>query len=539
MRGVFSGSVWGLFCGSLILAMVSLMYDAPAASTPPKAPLVTAPVEAPQPDATTQDTAEAPEIADDTAPESTTQTTAPRVSTPEIEEMVVTDAQTAPAQQPTTEVVVDGFSEPADDQSPEIAATTEDPVLPNPQGLSPQMPETESDVIVSTAPAALPEVETPDAPADAESDPAPEPQDVIIIAEADVPEAAPTAPEENETPDATVIEDVTDEDTTEIEESPSDVVVTMPSDETAPEKTAADDEQPSEEQADAPEEQMPVDDAPTTDAETPDVITLIPEGASNLPTGNGSVQINRPNSEAPATQAAQEETVIVVTDPSLPAISRYSMLSQNPENKPMVSVVLIDDGDFAGAIPALAGIPFPVTVMLDPGSADARDKMVAYRAAGIEVGILAELPDGATPSDVEVYFEAAFSMLPETVAVLDGAGTLSSGGSRQTGQVIETIAAEGRGLVTVSRGLNSLAREAGKLDVPNAAVYRDLDSDGQAARVIRRFMDQAAFRARQESGVVLLGRVRADTISALILWGTANRAGQVALVPVSSVLLAE
>ena len=68
---------------------------------------------------------------------------------------------------------------------------------------------------------------------------------------------------------------------------------------------------------------------------------------------------------------------------------------------------------------------------------------------------------------------------------------------------------------------------------------RDLDAEGQDARVIRRFLDQAAFRARQESGVVMLGRVRPDTISALILWGTANRAGQVALVPVSAVLRGE
>ena len=54
--------------------------------------------------------------------------------------------------------------------------------------------------------------------------------------------------------------------------------------------------------------------------------------------------------------------------------------------------------------------------------------------------------------------------------------------------------------------------------------------------MIRRFVDQAAFRARQESGVILLGRVRPDTISALTLWGNANRAGQVALAPVSAVL---
>lgn len=72
-----------------------------------------------------------------------------------------------------------------------------------------------------------------------------------------------------------------------------------------------------------------------------------------------------------------------------------------------------------------------------------------------------------------------------------------------------------------------------------AEIYRDIDGDDQDARVIRRFIDQAAFRARQESGVVLLGRVRPDTISALILWGTVNQGSDVAFVPLSAILTQE
>lgn len=53
---------------------------------------------------------------------------------------------------------------------------------------------------------------------------------------------------------------------------------------------------------------------------------------------------------------------------------------------------------------------------------------------------------------------------------------------------------------------------------------------------MRRFLDQAAFKARQEEGVVMLGRLRADTVSALLLWGLQDRANSVALVPVSALL---
>ena len=82
-------------------------------------------------------------------------------------------------------------------------------------------------------------------------------------------------------------------------------------------------------------------------------------------------------------------------------------------------------------------------------------------------------------------------------------------------------------------------RAAEQAGVPAVVVYRDLDIENQDARVVRRSVDQAAFRARQDSGVVLVGRMRPDTISALILWGTANQDGQVAIVPVSSVLTAQ
>nr|WP_320179439.1 divergent polysaccharide deacetylase family protein [Roseovarius pacificus] len=73
--------------------------------------------------------------------------------------------------------------------------------------------------------------------------------------------------------------------------------------------------------------------------------------------------------------------------------------------------------------------------------------------------------------------------------------------------------------------------------MPSTTVFRDFDAKGQDATVIRRFLDQAAFKAGQdENGVVMVGRLRPDTISALLLWGLQDRASSVALAPVSAVL---
>jgi hypothetical protein len=55
---------------------------------------------------------------------------------------------------------------------------------------------------------------------------------------------------------------------------------------------------------------------------------------------------------------------------------------------------------------------------------------------------------------------------------------------------------------------------------------------------MRRFMDNAAFRAGQEEAVILVARLRPDTVSVLLLWGLADRASRVAMAPVSYALKA-
>ncbi len=69
------------------------------------------------------------------------------------------------------------------------------------------------------------------------------------------------------------------------------------------------------------------------------------------------------------------------------------------------------------------------------------------------------------------------------------------------------------------------------------SILRDFDGEGQDARTKRRFLDGAAFRARQDGSVVMLGRLTPDTLSALLLWSLQDRAASVAMVPVSAVLI--
>jgi hypothetical protein len=135
-----------------------------------------------------------------------------------------------------------------------------------------------------------------------------------------------------------------------------------------------------------------------------------------------------------------------------------------------------------------------------------------------------------------VSLSATFDALPEAVAVLEGNGS-GVQMSRSVSDQVNAFAGEtGRGVILQANGLNSALKLAVKNRVPAAVVFRDFDGGGQGPTAMRRFLDQAAFRARQEGGVVMLGRVRPDTISALLLWGLQDRSSRVALAPVSAVL---
>ena len=152
---------------------------------------------------------------------------------------------------------------------------------------------------------------------------------------------------------------------------------------------------------------------------------------------------------------------------------------------------------------------------------------------------MVNLPQGAQPTDAEVTMSVALNGMPEIVGVLEGTGEGLQGSREVADQVTRILQASGHGLVTQNKGLNSMPKLALKEGVPAAPVFRDFDSEGQGARVIRRFLDQAAFKAGQEGGVIMLGRLRPETIEALLVWGLADRVGSVALAPVSAVLLGQ
>ena len=231
-----------------------------------------------------------------------------------------------------------------------------------------------------------------------------------------------------------------------------------------------------------------------------------------------------------------------VAEPSqdLPPLEKFAGAFENPEGKPLMSIVLIDDGSSPIGFEALSSFPYPLSFAVDadwPGAAEAAAR---YRAAGFEVLAMADLPQGANAADAEVAMQAYLEAVPEAVAILEGTDTGLQSSREAAEQLAPILLESGHGVVMQPKGLNTAQKLLSREGVKAASVFRDFDAKGQEATVIRRFLDQAAFKAAQEDGgVIMLGRMQAETVSALLLWGLQDRASRVALAPVSAVLMGE
>lgn len=478
VKSVLGGALTGVVVSAIALSTASLIAEQPPGAAPPAPPQQAVP-DGPAPGAPDSPATPA-------APPP--QGAASPVGTPEAPRAPAHPGASGPVDTTPAAAPAPGTA-PRRPDAPAAGTDTTRPraatgVLPAPQGAAPAVPVSESDISVSTDPAQPRQ---------------PDPQPGGDPAPAGLPDSPSEPPLDG-------------------------------TGEVAPPPPVADAADPAQAPEGALRSTPPVSRIGTTDA-LPDEIT----GDSDprvraAPSGQSTFAPTPPLTEREAEAPEAEAPQGALATHAAPFAPRPDM--------PMLSVVLIDQSGQGLGPTAVAALPFPVSVAIDPGAADARQRAFDYRSAGLEVVALADIPARGTPQDVAQALEATFATLPEAVALVDLA-PLGLGSERDVvAAAAERLARDGRGLVSSGGGLNASLRAAERSGVPGAEIYRDLDRDGQDARVIRRFLDQAAFRARNEGGVVLVARLRADTLSALDLWSLAERAQTVQLAPVSAQLLA-
>lgn len=219
-----------------------------------------------------------------------------------------------------------------------------------------------------------------------------------------------------------------------------------------------------------------------------------------------------------------------------PALARYATAFEATDDVPLLSIVLVHKGDAALAETLMLALPETVGFAIDASLPDASRIAEAYRAAGREVIMIPALPIGATPQDIEQALAANFALIPEAVAVMDVSGSSFQGDRAAVEQVVDVVAASGHGVITFPRGLNPAHQAAQRAGVPTGLIFRNLDGGSETQEQIRRTLDRAAFRARQDAAVILVGTTEATTLSALTEWFLGNRATTVDIAPVSVAL---
>lgn len=262
--------------------------------------------------------------------------------------------------------------------------------------------------------------------------------------------------------------------------------------------------------------------------------------APSLPRSADGVDMGRLPQIGAAPAPAPAEAAGAAPAAEEPPLRRFAAPFENPTGKPLFALVLVDDGTPALDRARLAALPFPVSFVIDPLAANAAEAAATYRAGGKEVVMLASgLPAGATPADVEQSFQAMATGLPEAVAAVDLPAAGFQDDRALSAQVVEVLAAQGRGLVTYDRGLNAADQVARRAHLAAATLYRELDASGEDLSVIRRYLDRAAFYAAQEGRVAVIGKARPETVAAIMEWTIEGRASTVTLAPVTAVLVAK
>lgn len=220
-----------------------------------------------------------------------------------------------------------------------------------------------------------------------------------------------------------------------------------------------------------------------------------------------------------------------------PAIEAFAAPFEAPEARALISVVLIDEPDPRLGIETLTSFGIPVAFAIDPSRPDAAERAAAYRAAGFEVLMLGTvIPEGATAADTEVALAAARARVPEAIALMDTVESRIQSDRSVLEAVVGIAAGEGQGLVAFPRGLNTAEQMAARADVPAATLFRLLDDEDQRATVITRYLSRAEFAAAQEGAVIVAGRTRPATVTALFSWALGERNAGVVIAPVSAAL---
>ncbi|WP_157966349.1 divergent polysaccharide deacetylase family protein [Oceanibium sediminis] len=224
------------------------------------------------------------------------------------------------------------------------------------------------------------------------------------------------------------------------------------------------------------------------------------------------------------------------------ALSTNAVPFDGDTSKPMMAIILIDEGGAADLRSGLGVLEAPVTFGVSADLRDAADVARQYRAAGFEV--VAVIPgDGALgltenlpPEAVTPLLARVLQAVPNATAVLDPIGGPLPNDRALAEELLDGLRITGHGLLT-HRGsaLNTVPLIADEKGVFSEVIYRIIDSEPGSANIALS-LERAVLDATRDGSVLVVGHLRPDTVTTLFSWLLGSGPRDVTIAPVSVVL---
>jgi polysaccharide deacetylase 2 family uncharacterized protein YibQ len=218
---------------------------------------------------------------------------------------------------------------------------------------------------------------------------------------------------------------------------------------------------------------------------------------------------------------------------------RHSAEAVETQGKPLFSIILEIDDPAQPGPETMVPFPYPVSFAVSLDLPDAARKVELMRDLGYEAFVMPSFPENAEIKDVITSLELQSSHDIEAVGLIERRAGDFTSTLDISNEVIAYANAHHMALLFHSKGLNSALTHTRKDGIPAADIFRSFSHDNLSTDRMRRSLDQAVLRAAEGRPVIVTGRLTAQTISALILWGLQDRASRVALVPASQILHAQ
>jgi len=149
----------------------------------------------------------------------------------------------------------------------------------------------------------------------------------------------------------------------------------------------------------------------------------------------------------------------------------------------------------------------------------------------------AALNVASSASQVQDALDVMFNTVPNAIGLMDNADATLQKNNRAGKEIVNFFVDSGHGLITNTKGINSLDREARAVAVRTAKVTRTLDGNHESKPVIMRYLDRVSLDAGRDGAVIILGTTAKETVATIAVWLLSSKGQSVTLAPASAVLL--